>query len=107
MGCKGGQPMAVDIVTIGASAGGVEAVMRLVRGLPDDLAAAIFIVVHIPADATGLLPSILARKTALQVQHARDGDAIQAGYIYIAPPDRHLMVAQGRMAVTAGPKENA
>src|SRR5438477_12208781 len=98
--------MPVDIVGIGASAGGVEALRTLVRGLPDDLAAAIFVVLHIPADATGLLPTILARKTTFQVQHARDGDVIRTGYIYVAPPDRHLVVAQGHMSVTAGPKEN-
>jgi two-component system chemotaxis response regulator CheB len=95
-----------DIIVIGASAGGVEALVELVRGLPADLPAAAFVVLHLPAHATSVLPSILNRAGALPAVHPRDGQAIQPGRIYVAPPDHHLLIKDRHLRVTRGPREN-
>jgi two-component system, chemotaxis family, protein-glutamate methylesterase/glutaminase len=95
-----------DVIVIGASAGGVEALMSLVSTLPADLPAAVFLVLHIPAQSPSLLPDILNRTGPLQALHPADGQAIQYGHIYIAPPDQHLMVEEGIVHVIRGPKEN-
>ncbi|MBX3066662.1 MAG: chemotaxis protein CheB [Anaerolineae bacterium] len=95
-----------DIIVIGASAGGVEALKLLVSQLPADLPAAIFIVLHIPAHGGSALPTILERAGVLPVEHAKDGHAIQNGHIYVAPPDAHLLVKRGYMVLSHGPKEN-
>ncbi len=95
-----------DIIVVGASAGGVETLTTLVRGLPPDLPAAVFVVLHFPAHTTSLLPAILSRAGALPARHAEDGEEIVNGRIYIAPPDRHLLVERGVVRVTSGPREN-
>lgn len=95
-----------DIIVIGASAGGMEALQDLVRGLPPDLPAALFVVWHIPAHSVGVLPDVLTRAGPLPARHARDGEPIEPGRIYVAPPDRHLVVEPGRVRLTHGPKEN-
>ncbi len=95
-----------DIIVVGASAGGVETLTTLVRGLPPDLPAAMFVVLHFPAHATSLLPAILSRAGALPARHAEDGEEIVNGRIYIAPPDRHLLVERGVVRVVSGPHEN-
>ena len=95
-----------DIVVVGASAGGTEALTELVAGLPHDFPAAIFVVVHFPASAASVLPRILSRAGSLPAIHADDGMAFQRGRIYVARPDCHLMVRDGRLAVRKGPKEN-
>lgn len=95
-----------DIVVIGASAGGVEALGQIVAHLPGDLEAAVFVVLHIPASGTSVLPAILERRGDLPAAHAEDEDRIEHGRIYIAPPDHHLLVGTDTMHVTRGPKEN-
>jgi two-component system chemotaxis response regulator CheB len=95
-----------DIIVIGGSAGGVEALRKLVSSLPPDLKAAVFIVEHIPAWPPSKLPEILSRAGSLPAVHARDGAAIQTGVIYIAPPDHHLIVRQDHVHLERGPKEN-
>lgn len=95
-----------DVITVGASAGGVEALIALVGSLPADLPAAIFLVLHIPAQSPSLLPGILNRTGHLHALHPADGEAIQHGHIYIAPPDHHLMIEEGITRVVRGPKEN-
>src|SRR5687767_10703874 len=95
-----------DIIVIGASAGGVPALQELVAGLPNDLPAAVFIVLHIPSHSPGLLPSILARQARLPIAHARDHEEIQPGRIYVAPPDLHLLIERNTMRLVHGPKEN-
>ena len=106
MGSKNAKPPWHDIVVIGASTGGVEALSTLVKHLRADLSAAVFIVVHIPAQATSVLPMILARSGPLPARHAVDGESIQPGQIYVAPPDFHLLVEGGYVRVVRGPKEN-
>lgn len=95
-----------DLIVIGASAGGVEALSELVRGLPADLPAAVCVVLHVPAHGPSLLPSILARAGKLPACHPRDGDAILPGHVYVAPPDHHLLVREDRFRVIRGPREN-
>jgi two-component system chemotaxis response regulator CheB len=96
-----------DIVVIGASAGGVEALSRLVADLPVDLPAAIFVVLHVSPNARSHLPEILSRRGALPARHALDGDAVERGRILIAPPDRHLVMAKGHVNVVRGPRQNS
>jgi two-component system chemotaxis response regulator CheB len=75
-----------DIVVIGASAGGVETLRSLVASQPADLGAAVFVVVHFPTDRMSFLPRILGRSGPLPTFHARSGEPIQPGRIYVAPP---------------------
>ena len=95
-----------DTIVIGASAGGVQALITLVAGLPHDLPAAVFIVLHISANSPSLLPGILARDSSLPVSHATDGEAIRHGRIYVAPPDQHLIIEDEQVKLVRGPKEN-
>ena len=95
-----------DIIVVGASAGGMEALKVVVGGLPPDLQAALFVVWHIPPHSFGVLPDVLARAGPLPAAHARDGETIEPGQIYVAPPDRHLLLEPGRTRLTRGPKEN-
>ena len=94
------------LVVVGASAGGVEALKEVVAGLPSDLAAAVGIVLHVSPNAESRLPGILARAGSLPAEQASDGEPILAGHVYVAPPDRHLLVRDGRWAVVRGPREN-
>jgi two-component system chemotaxis response regulator CheB len=95
-----------DTIVIGASAGGVPALADLVEGLPADLPAAVFIVLHVPADAPSLLPGILARDSRLMVSHAVNGEEIKQGRVYVAPPDHHLLIEEWQVRLVHGPKEN-
>ncbi len=80
--------------------------MRLVLGLPSDLQAAVFVVLHTPPQGLSLLPAILSRAGRLPAFHPQDGDPIRYGNIYVAPPDHHLLVELGRVRVVRGPREN-
>jgi two-component system chemotaxis response regulator CheB len=104
----GSMPVAIthDLIVVGASAGGVEALMQLARDLPADLPAAVCVVLHIPPDAASALPQILTRVGQLPALHPQDGAALEPGRIYIAPPDLHLLVARGRLHTVHGPREN-
>jgi two-component system chemotaxis response regulator CheB len=81
-----------DLVVIGASEGGIAAVSALVAELPADLAAAVFVVVHLRAGFKSSFPEILASRGKLPARHAIHGEAIVPGRIYVAPPDTHLML---------------
>ncbi|UQN10760.1 chemotaxis protein CheB [Deinococcus sp. QL22] len=94
------------IVVIGASAGGIEALQALVAGLPQEFPAAICVVLHLNAHHPSTLPAILSRAGPLPALHPRDGELLQPGHIYIAPPDHHLLVEGDRLGVKKGPKEN-
>lgn len=93
------------IIVIGASTGGVEALCALVADLPAEIDAAVFVVLHIGAHQS-VLPSLLARAGPLPATHPSQGDAIQTGHIYVAPPDHHMLVEGGLIALTKGPREN-
>jgi two-component system, chemotaxis family, protein-glutamate methylesterase/glutaminase len=94
------------VVAIGASAGGIDALQRVMPDLPEDLPAAICIVLHIPASSRSLLPQIIARQTALPVTQAIAGERLRSGRVYVAPPDWHVVVRDGHIRLERGPKEN-
>ncbi len=98
--------MPKDIIVVGASAGGIEALRVLVGGLPSDLAASVFVVLHVSPESPGMLAAILDGFGKLPAADAKDGERIQPGKIYVAPPDRHLLIEPRVMRVTRGPKEN-
>jgi two-component system chemotaxis response regulator CheB len=95
-----------DIVVIGCSAGGVEALPRIVQQLPPDLGAAIFIVQHMAATATPYLVSILARASQLPVVWAEQGGAIEHRRVVVAPPDAHLLLADHHVWLSKAPAES-
>lgn len=95
-----------DRIVIGASLGGLDALQRLLAQLPADFAAAVFVVQHTAADSPGLLAGILDRVCPMKAAPALDGEEIVSGRIYVAPPDRHLLVHEGHVRTPRGPKEN-
>lgn len=95
-----------NIIVIGASAGGIDALMTIVGALPPDFPAAVFVVVHVGPNARSALPQILSRCGPLKATHAVEGEPIKHGTITIAPPDHHLMLGEGHVHVVHGPKEN-
>ena len=98
-----------DVIAIGASSGGVEALTRLLSRLPDHLAAAVFVVLHVRPDAPSFLPAILNRVNragGLPVSHAVDREPIRRGRVYVAPPGYQTYVHRGRIGVVRGPREN-
>ncbi len=95
-----------NVVVIGASAGGIEALQQLCARLPADLKAAVMVVLHTSPHANGLLPRLLNRAGPLPATNPKDGEAIRPGRIYVAPPDLHMIVDDGRLRVIRGPREN-
>ena len=94
------------IVVVGASAGGVEALADLAASLPSNLPAAVFVVLHLPATGTSALPEILHRHGPLPATHVKDGEPIQPGRIYVAPPDHHVLLRTGHVHLSRGPREH-
>jgi two-component system chemotaxis response regulator CheB len=94
------------VIVIGASAGGVQAVKRLVNQLPADLQAPVFVVIHTSPQGPGYLPEILKRAGKLPARHPADTEAIHKGCIYVAPPDRHLIILDEHVCAVLGPKES-
>ncbi|MCE3555378.1 chemotaxis protein CheB [Pseudonocardia sp. RS11V-5] len=95
-----------DLVVIGASAGGVEALRTMVAGLPLGLPAAVVVVLHIPSDAPSALAAILGRAGPLPAVTVRHGMRLERGHIYAAPADHHVLVADGHLHLSRGPREN-
>ena len=96
-----------DIIVVGASAGGLEALAALIGQLPAELAASLFIVQHLAPENDGhALARRLSRHTALDVRLAKEGARITPGRIYIAPADNHLLLNTGRVLVRKGAREN-
>jgi two-component system, chemotaxis family, protein-glutamate methylesterase/glutaminase len=95
-----------DVVVIGASAGGVGFLQRVIERLPAEFGAAVFVILHLPAGVRSMLPSILERAGRLPATHAQNGAAIRRGHIYVGPPGFHLTVEDGRMRVTRGAREH-
>ena len=95
-----------DIVVIGGSAGALEALKPLCHALPADFPAAVFVVIHISPSSHSVLPDLLARAGHLPACHPVEGEAIAPGHIYVAPPDRHLLLQDGRILLRRGPHEN-
>jgi two-component system, chemotaxis family, protein-glutamate methylesterase/glutaminase len=100
------QSARVHAVAIGASAGGVEALRHLISALPADFPAAVLVVLHLPTHATSVLSQILARAGRLPAVEATDGAVLEGGHIYVAPPDCHLLVVDGKVCLQHGPRIN-
>ncbi len=96
-----------DIILIGASAGGVQALTELIAGLPADFPAAVFVVLHVSPYGRSAMPVILSRAGKLPATHAADGEPVRMGQIYVAPPDHHLVVQDGVVRLSRAPTENA
>jgi two-component system chemotaxis response regulator CheB len=95
-----------DIVVMGGSAGGIEAIKQIVASFPPNLQAAVFVVIHTSPGFDSALPEILSRTSSLKASHAIHGEPIAMGRIYCAPPDNHILLRPGYLAVQRGPKEN-
>jgi two-component system chemotaxis response regulator CheB len=96
-----------DIIVVGASTGGVEALADLARGLPGGLPATVFVVCHFPPGGRSILPEILSRAGTMPASHAIDGEPFYPGHVYVAPPDRHLLLAPGgTVRLTREAREN-
>jgi len=95
-----------DIFVIGGSAGGLEALVAVLEGLPRSLNASIFAVLHTSPQSGGALPQILQRTATLPVAFGVDGEKVERGKVYVAPPDHHLTLPDGILSVARGPREN-
>jgi two-component system, chemotaxis family, protein-glutamate methylesterase/glutaminase len=93
-------------VVIGGSAGSIDPLCSLVHSLPADFPCAVFVVVHTGRGGHSNLPHVLNFNSSLVAVYAEDGIAVAPGRIYVAPPDLHLTLDDGRMRVSPGPKEN-
>jgi len=99
-------PQELSLIVMGGSAGGVEAAAEVVRHLPADIPAAVCIVIHFPVTSASRLPHILNKTGVLKAEHAASGQVIERGRIYVAPPDFHLLVGNGQLLLSRGPRYN-
>jgi two-component system chemotaxis response regulator CheB len=97
----------LGVIALGASAGGIDALQRAVAGLPPDSPFAFCVVLHLAATPRSVLAEIIARRTRLSVSAATHGAPLRRHHVYVAPPDHHLLVADGRVVLNTGPKENS
>ncbi len=95
-----------NIIVIGASSGGLEALKKIVQNLPRNLDASIFIVWHMSPDVRGILPDMLNKLNTIHAANAYDKEPIKPNRIYIAPPNHHLLIEENQVRITRGPKEN-
>jgi two-component system chemotaxis response regulator CheB len=95
-----------DILAIGTSAGGVDALVFLAARLQRNLPASVLVTIHLPRHSRSSLDEVLTRAGPLPATFAADGDALRKSHIYIAPPDRHLIVDGDRISLGEGPREN-
>lgn len=95
-----------DIIVVGASAGGINALFQMVRSIPENFKATIFVVLHLSPASPSSLPAILTRAGTLKAYHPVDEEPIKPGVIYVAPPDHHILLDGKRVLIKKGPKEN-
>jgi two-component system chemotaxis response regulator CheB len=95
-----------DIIAIGGSTGSGKVLQRIMADLPADFPGSIFVSTHVPSHSPSHLAAILARSGPLPVSAALDGQAIERGQVYVATPNRHLLVIDGTMKLGDGPREN-
>ncbi|MEA2603025.1 MAG: two-component system, chemotaxis family, protein-glutamate methylesterase/glutaminase [Acidobacteriota bacterium] len=96
----------LHLIAIGASAGGVHTLSDLISYLPNDLPAAVLVVLHLAPHGRSVLPAILSRAGVLEAIHPQDGELLKAGRIYVAPPDHHMAVQDGRLRLSRSATEN-
>jgi two-component system, chemotaxis family, protein-glutamate methylesterase/glutaminase len=94
------------VVVVGASSGGIDALTQLAAALPAEFPAAVCVVLHTSPQSPGVLDGILDRAGPLPARAVRGGERPQPGHIYVAPPDRHLVLEPNRLRLTKGPREN-
>ena len=95
-----------DVIVVGASAGGVQALQGLVAQLPPELPASVLVVLHLMSAGTSVLDTILDRAGPMPASQAADGERLERGHVYVAPPDFHLLVRGPTIHLSAGPREN-
>jgi len=95
-----------DVVVVAASAGGLQPLRAMLAALPADLPAAVLVVLHVPASGGRTLPKILDRAGPLAAAGAVDGEPLLRGRVYVAPPDRHLLVVENKVRLSCGPRQN-
>ncbi len=95
-----------DLVVIGGSAGALQALRRLMEGLPPRTTSALLIAIHRSSQLPGALVATLERVARLPVEYATDGHEFRGGHVYVAPPDHHLLVSGVQLRVTRGPREH-
>lgn len=95
-----------DVITVGASAGGIQALTELFAKLPARLPAAIAVVLHRSPHFEGKLPGVLGRRTSLEIVEPEDGAALETGRVYVAPRDQHLILDGSAVRLSRGPKEH-
>src|SRR5262245_21678536 len=95
-----------DIIVIGGSAGATAPLKSILSQLPPNLPAAVFVVLHIPAQGIGILSTVASSATKLPVHQAENGMIIENGNVYLGVPDRHLLVLQSHIMLGHGPREN-
>ena len=100
------RPRGQAVVVAGASAGGVEALVELVRSLPSDFPHPMLVVLHVSPTGTSVLPAILSRACRLPVATPSDGEDLRGGHVYVAPADFHLVVEDSRLRLSQAPREN-
>ena len=93
------------LVVIGASLGGVPALIQIAAALPEGFPAPVLTVLHV-GQLPSILPTLLASNSRLEVSHATHDEPLHAGRIYVAPPDHHMLVVDDRIVLTRGPKEH-
>lgn len=96
----------VGLAVVGASAGGVEALKAFAAALPAGLACPVVVVLHVSSSGTSVLPAILDRTGTLPALPAADGQVLQAGCLYVAPPGCHVLVTAEGLRLSSGPREN-
>lgn len=95
-----------DVVVVAASAGGLQPLRSMLSALPADLPAAVLVVLHVPASGGRTLPRILDRAGPLPAAAAVDGERLRHGHVYVAPPDRHLLIVEDTARLSRGPRQN-
>ncbi|MFL6277838.1 MAG: chemotaxis protein CheB [Blastocatellia bacterium] len=106
LGADDSSPSHRDIIVIGGSSGALAPLKSIIRALPTDLAATIFVVFHVPPEYKSLLPDILTKQGTLPAVAAMHGGVTRRGHIYVVPPDYHLIIEAGYVRLWRGPKEN-
>jgi two-component system chemotaxis response regulator CheB len=95
-----------DIIVVGASSGGVDALSRMVAAFPADLEASVLIVLHMAPSFPRVLAERLGAAGPLPAAEAVDGETMRPGQIYVAVPDHHLLIQESKLRLTRGPREN-
>jgi two-component system chemotaxis response regulator CheB len=100
-----GDPARRDRIVIGGSAGSLDTLRAIARRFPPDFSGSMFVVAHI-GQSRSTLPDLLQKAGNLSASHPREEESIRKGHIYVAPPDRHLLIEDGKVCLSRGPREH-